>query len=69
MFLLGCTAGEVRLTGSTANSTEGRVEICLNNEWGTVCDRMWDVVEARVVCQQLQLTSNSMYYINGKRER
>ena len=49
---LGCSQGEVRLVGGT-NATEGRVEICLSNEWGTVCNHLWGVADARVVCRQL----------------
>ena len=31
---------------------EGRVEICVNNVYQTVCDDLWDEQEARVVCRQ-----------------
>ena len=31
------------------------MEICLSDEWGSVCDQMWDVTDARVVCRQLGL--------------
>ena len=47
-----CTHGQLRLVGSNT-AYEGRVEICLNRIWGTVCDDSWEDTDATVVCQQL----------------
>ena len=38
---------------------EGRVELCYNGQWGTVCDRQINDNAAKVVCAQLSLQSDS----------
>ena len=48
---LGCSDGQVRLVnGSQPSYSEGRVEICFNNTYGTICDDLWDDRAARVAC-------------------
>ncbi|XP_030844602.1 neurogenic locus Notch protein isoform X4 [Strongylocentrotus purpuratus] len=44
---------EVRLAGSGSSANQGRVEVYINEQWGTVCDNLWGINDADVVCRQL----------------
>ena len=50
-----CSTGEIRLIDSNGVRQEnaGRLEVCINNAWGTVCDVLFDDVDTNVVCSQL----------------
>ena len=54
-----CSDGDVRLVDGLTDF-EGRVEVCINRIWGTVCAstsryyyNYWNVNDAKVVCRQL----------------
>ena len=53
---LACRNRDIRLLGSYAHY-QGRVEVCVNSAWKTVCDDLWGVSDAQVVCRQLGYSS------------
>ena len=48
-----CSTGAVRLVDDSSVDS-GRLEICLNNAWGTVCSDDFDTSDASVACGTLE---------------
>ena len=59
-----CNNGDVRLRDGVCER-EGRVEVCLDDRWGTVCDDGWDSNEASVVCGQLGYARTGVMLMEG----
>ncbi|CAJ0963174.1 unnamed protein product, partial [Mesorhabditis belari] len=47
-------------------TTEGRLEVFVDGEWGTVCNRSWTAHHALTVCNQLGLVMDPEYFENWR---
>ena len=59
LTFLACRDGEVRLVRGR-NTLQGRVEVCFDGVWGTVCSRGWSTEDTNVVCRQLGFSGSGM---------
>ena len=57
-----CTNNALRMIRSqnwTPFNGRGRIEICSNGQWGTICDDGWNLNDVKVACFQLGFSKNS----------
>lgn len=47
-----CQEGDVRLVNGSF-TTEGRVEVCSNGIWGSICSTKFTAIDAYVICKEL----------------
>ena len=47
-----CNNSDIRLVNGS-NANEGRVEMCVDDHWFTVCSHSWTIYEAALVCKKL----------------
>lgn len=62
---IDCMDGDVLLMDgnmTSASQREGRVEICYGNEYHAICDDLWNVNDAQVVCRQLNISGTSKLF-------
>ena len=57
-----CSYGDVRLVNGSS-PLEGRVEICINNAWGSVCTDAVSEDDVEVICRQIGQLPPSMFCI------
>ena len=60
LILADCQSGDVRLQDGT-DPSNGRVEVCWNGMWATLCSHEFDENDASIVCKQLGYTSEGTY--------
>ena len=47
-----CTTGSLRLVNGSSDN-EGRIEICIDGAWMSLCSNYWNSENAQVACHQL----------------
>ena len=60
-YSVRCEDGDLRLEGGLSEY-EGRLEVCNDESWGTVCDDGWVQSASQVACRQMNFNET----VNGE---
>ena len=60
-YFTDCADRDIRLV-SVGNPLDGRVEVCYDGVWGTVCRNNWGLADAAVACRQLGYSRSGMSF-------
>ena len=56
-----CFHGRARVRGSSSEMV-GRIEVCIQEKWRTICSNQWKEEDARVLCHQLGFSVYGLLY-------
>ena len=55
LFAVRCIEGDIRLADGGPN--RGRIEVCIYEQWNSLCSETWTARNTEVVCRQLGYAS------------
>lgn len=60
-----CSHGDIQLVGDHRYDNFGSVEVCMNGEWGKICNEFWRNEDASVACRQLGFSPHGIHCTLG----
>ena len=57
LVMKGLLVADVKYRLANGGNNYGRVEMAIDNRWGTICDLHWDNQDADVTCRYFNFTS------------
>ena len=62
IFSESCSHGRARVRGSSSEMV-GRIEVCIQETWRTICSDQWKEEDASVLCNQLGFSVYGLLYL------